>query len=144
MANKNNHSTLAITSNGFVNIFLAGFILIYFVPRKEFLKMKRAIVVAVRESKNAQTNENQFWISCAIMPSVMNNGGLFYPKSTELIKQVCCGETSKPDMYSFAKTLKIGSLVDIGFGCNENTGKVFVNQLALICESPFTDNDLYI
>ena len=106
--------------------------------------MKRAIVVAVRENKNKETNENQVWVSCAIMPSVMTKGGLFYPKSAELIKQVCCGETSKPDMYSLAKNLKIGSIVDIGFGFNENSGKGFVNQLALICESPFADNDLYV
>lgn len=106
--------------------------------------MKRAIVVSVRTSVDAKTNENVVWVSCAVMPSKGNNGKVYYPKSTGIVVTTCAGELSKPDNYGKYSSLKIGDIVDINYGFNEFTEKAFVENLLFYKSSGIKESELII
>ena len=106
--------------------------------------MKRAIVVAVRENVDKKTGENNLWVTSAIMPGKMSNGGLYYPKSTDILVNSCFGEVRHPDKFAAYKKLKIGTLVDIEYGFNEITQKPFVRKLHEVAPTPFEETDLYV
>ena len=106
--------------------------------------MKRAIVLQVRESENKQNNnEKAAWVTVGLLPAKMKSGNLFYPRSTETCVSTCAGVLTKPDNYEKFRKLAIGSIVDLTYGINEFTNKPFVADISVVCESPFTAEDLY-
>ena len=106
--------------------------------------MKRAIVLQVRESENKQNNNKKtVWVTVGILPAKMKNGGLYYPRSTDVCVSTCAGALTKPDNYEKYRKLAIGSLVDLYYEVNEYTNKPFVSDITVTCESPFEAKDLY-
>ena len=99
--------------------------------------MKRAIVISVRESKDNKTNENNAWVTVALMPTKMKNGNVFFPKSSEICVSTCAGELRSPDKFSAFRKLKLGDVVDVHYGFNEFSGKTFVENIELVTNSPF-------
>ena len=106
--------------------------------------MKRAVVVAVRENADKKTGENNLWVTLAVMPAKMTNGGLYYPKSTDMLVSSCFGEIRHPDKFAQYKGLNIGALVDIEYGFNEVRQKPFVRELHNIKDSPYKDTEIYV
>lgn len=106
--------------------------------------MKRAIITSVRISKDNKTGEDNAWITASIMPSKMNNGNLFYPKATAISVSTCAGALRSPDKFSKYQGLKIGDIVDIHYALNEYNQKPFVNEILLVKESPYKENDLIV
>lgn len=106
--------------------------------------MKRCIVLSVRTSVDKKTSENLLWISVGVLPSKTSKGSLFYPKTTDIVLTACFGELRHPDSYSDNKNLTIGSLVDITYGFNEFTQKPFISKVEEVCQSPYTEDDLFV
>lgn len=106
--------------------------------------MKRAIVTCVRTSKDSKSGEDNAWVTMSIMPSKMNNGNLFYPKSSDISVSTCAGALRAADKFSKYQGLKLGDLVDVHYGFNEYTQKPFIDDIILVKSSPFKDSDLIV
>ncbi len=106
--------------------------------------MKRAIVTSVRTSKDNKSGEDNAWVTVSIMPSKMNNGNLFYPKSSDISVSTCAGAIRSADKFTKYQALKLGDLVDIHYGFNEFTNKPFVDDITLVKSSTYKDSDLII
>lgn len=106
--------------------------------------MKRAIVTCVRTSKDSKSGEDNAWVTMSIMPSKMNNGNLFYPKSSDISVSTCAGALRAADKFSKYQGLKLGDLVDVPYGFNEYTQKPFIDDIILVKSSPFKDSDLIV
>lgn len=106
--------------------------------------MKRAIITCVRTSKDKKTGEDNAWVTMSIMPSKMNNGNLFYPKSSDISVSTCASAIRSADKFSKYKGLKLGDIVDIHYGFNEYTQKPFVDDITLVKSTPYKENDLIV
>lgn len=106
--------------------------------------MKKAIVVSVRMSKDSKTSENTVWICAAVMPSKMNNGNLFYPKSSDILVTTCAGEIKSPDNFTKYKQLKIGDVVEINYSFNEYTQKPYISDIVLSKSTLYAESDLIV
>lgn len=106
--------------------------------------MKRAIVTCVRTSKDSKTGEDNAWVTVAIMPSKMQNGSLFYPKSSDISVSTCAGAIRAKDKFSKYRDFKLGDIVDIHYGFNEFTQKPFVDDITLVKSSPYEESDLVV
>ena len=106
--------------------------------------MKRAIVVSVRTSKDKTTSEDNAWVTAALMPTKMNNGNLFYPKSSDISVSTCAGAVKAPDKFTKYQGLKLGDVVDIHYGFNEFTQKPYVDDITLVKSSPYKESDLIV
>ena len=106
--------------------------------------MKRAIVTCVRTSKDNKTGEDNAWVTVALMPTKMNNGNLFYPKSSDISVSTCAGAIKASDKHKKYRDLKLGDIVDIHYGFNEYTQKPFVDDITLVKASPYKDSDLIV
>ena len=106
--------------------------------------MKRAIVTCVRTSKDKQTSEDVAWVTVALMPTKMQNGNLFYPKSSDISVSTNAGAIRAKDKFSKYCAFKLGDLVDIHYGFNEYTQKPFVDDITLVKSSLYKESDLII
>ena len=106
--------------------------------------MKRAIVVSVRMSKDVKTSEDQAWLTVAIMPTKMNNGNLFFPKSSEICVSTVGGAIKSPDKFNKYKSFQLGDVVDVTYALNEFTQKPFVLDINLVKASVYKENDLVV
>lgn len=106
--------------------------------------MKRAIVTCVRTSKDSKSGEDNAWVTMSIMPAKMNNGNLFYPKSSDISVSTCAGALRAADKFSKYQGFKLGDVVDVHYGFNEYTQKPFVDDIILVKSSPFKDSDLIV
>lgn len=106
--------------------------------------MKRAIITCVRTSKDKKTGEDNAWVTMSIMPSKMNNGNLFYHKSSDISVSTCASAIRSADKFSKYQGLKLGDIVDIHYGFNEYTQKPFVDDITLVKSTPYKENDLIV
>ena len=106
--------------------------------------MKRAIVVSVRTSKDKNSGEDNAWVTVALMPTKMNNGNLFYPKSSDISVSTCAGAIKAPDKFTKYQGLKLGDIVNIHYGFNEFTQKPFVDDITLVKSTPYKESDLIV
>jgi hypothetical protein len=106
--------------------------------------MKRAIVVSVRESKDQKTNDELLFVTLYRLPSIMKNGGLWHPKSTEAVTTACYNKTKNPDDYEKFKTLLPCTVCDITYGVNDFNGKTFVANLAVVEKTSLSTEVLYV
>ena len=107
--------------------------------------MKRAIVLSVRQSEDTKTGENNCWVTLGVMPSKMlNSGNIFYPKTTDILVSTCAGEIRSPDKFKKYKNLKIGDVMDISYGVNERSNQIFVDNLQMVKETPYAQNELIV
>lgn len=139
-ARGNTRFPLAITLKAFAIYIKLGL----FHSQAGGFKMKRAIVLQVRESENKQNNnEKTVWVTVGLLPSKMKSGNLFYPKTTDICVSTCAGILTKPDNYDKFRKLAIGSIVDLSYGVNEFNNKVYVTDISVVCDSPFEAKDLF-
>lgn len=106
--------------------------------------MKRAIVTSVRISKDTKTSEDNVWITMSIMPSKMSNGNLFYPKTSDISVSTCAGAIRTSDRFTKYKDFKLGDVVNIHYNFNEYTQKLFIEDIELVLQSPYSENDLIV
>ena len=106
--------------------------------------MKRAIVTCVRTSKDKETNEDVTWVTSALMPTKMQNGNLFYPKSSDISVSTCAGAIKASDKFTKYQGLKLGDIVDIHYGFNEFTQKPYVDDITLVKSTLYKESDLIV
>ena len=94
--------------------------------------MKRCILLSTRTNEDKDTGDQLLFLTLSNLPKRMKSGGLWHPKSSEMIITACINETRKPDDYAkFAKLLP-GTLLDVTEGINDFTNKRFVASLDIV------------
>lgn len=108
--------------------------------------MKRCILIASRTNTDKETGDELLFLTLSRLPSKMSNGGLWYPKSNELLSTICINKTRKPDDFKKFSKMLPGTLIDITLGVNEFNGKLFVAQYEAVegTVNVFTEDKLYI
>ena len=99
--------------------------------------MKRCILVATRQTKDKESGEELLFLTLCDLPKRMKNGGLFYPKSSELTINSCINKVRKPDEYEKFSKILPGTLIDVTEGINDFTSKRFVANMCIV---PGTEN----
>lgn len=94
--------------------------------------MKRCILVGVRTNKDKETNDELLFLTLCNLPRKMNNGGLWHPKSAEMLTTACINKARKPDEYEKFVNLLPGTLIDVTMGVNEFNDKRFVAALEVV------------
>lgn len=94
--------------------------------------MKRYILVDVRISKDKETNDNLLFMKMYRLASAMKNGGLWHPKDSEALCNVCINQTKQPEEYEKYSKVNPGALFDITFGINDFNNKSFVATCVLV------------
>ena len=120
-------------------------ILIILVFWKLVFKVKRCILISSRKGTDKETNDNLLFLTMYALPVRTQNGNLYYPKSEQALINMCINEKYKPQDYSDLSDIKPGSLVDITYGSNELTQKMYVKKIELVPGTNlFTDDLLYL
>lgn len=105
--------------------------------------MKKVMVMSVRATVDKKTNENVVYVTVYDLGNRNANGVIFSAKSGEAVKVAFANETRNPEKYAKYKALNIGSLCTIDLGVNDFNGRVFVANLDLVQDSPYTLDDIY-
>ena len=101
------------------------------------------MVMSVRATVDKKTNENVVYVTVYDLGNRNANGVIFSAKSGEAIRTAFANETRNPDKYAKYKALKIGSLCTMDLGVNDFDGRVYVSNLDLVQDSPYTLDDIY-
>lgn len=99
--------------------------------------MKRTILVSSRTNEDKDTGDQLLFLTLCNLPKRMNNGGLWHPKSSELLMTACINKKRKPDDYEKFVKLLPGTIIDVTEGINDFTNKRFVASLEIV---PGTEN----
>ena len=105
--------------------------------------MKKVMVMSVRVTKDKKTNENVVYVTVYDMGNRSSNGAIFTARSGEAVRTAFANETRTPEKYAKYKALSIGSLCTMDLGVNDFDGKVYVSNLDVVKESPYTLDDIY-
>ncbi len=107
--------------------------------------MSRCVVCSNRVGKDKLTNEEIRYISAYRMPTYTSNGTLWYPKSTEAIVNVVIRKNQSPKAFDDFKDVLPGAILNVVFGVNDFTQKVYVQSYDLIPGSNLHKaEDLYL
>ena len=99
--------------------------------------MKRCILLSTRTNEDKDTGDQLLFLTLSNLPKRMKNGGLWHPKSSEMLTTACINKTRKPDDYEKFVKLLPGTLLDVTEGINDFTNKRFVASLDIV---PGTEN----
>lgn len=105
--------------------------------------MKKVMVMSVRATVDKKTNENVVYVTVYDMGNRNNQGVIFSAKSGEAVRVAFANETRNPEKYAKYKALNIGSLCTMDLGVNDFDGRVYVSNLDLVQDSPYTLDDIY-
>ena len=105
--------------------------------------MKKVMVMAVRPTVNKKTNENVVYVTLFDMGNRNSNGVIFTAKSGEAVRTAYANEARTPEKYAKYKALKIGSLCTMELGINDYDNSVYVSNLEVVNDSPYTLDDIY-
>lgn len=107
--------------------------------------MRRCMLVQTRIDVNKETKERKLWLTLCRLPNPMKNGGLFYPKASDLLTYYCVSEQDKPkDFEDFAK-YNPGTLFDVTFGLNDYNNKPYILEVIYVPDSnKHNSMDLYV
>ena len=106
---------------------------------------RRCLVVCNKLGTDEKTKDTLMYLTLYRLPTKRKDGGLWYPKSSEAIVNVCVNKTRDPEKFNRLAQISLGSLVDIEFGFNEFTDKSFVASVELVPNTSFlTDDILFI
>ena len=75
--------------------------------------MKRFILINSRTGEDKETKDELLFLTIARLPSKMNNGNLFYPKSSDISVSTCAGAIKAPDKFAKYQGFELGDIVDI-------------------------------
>ena len=107
--------------------------------------MKRTILVSTRTNTDEMTGDELLFLTLCNLPKRMKNGGLWHPKSSELLSIACINKTRKPDEYEKFMKLLPGTIIDVTEGINDFTNTRFVASLDVVAgtENIFDEKILY-
>lgn len=105
--------------------------------------MKKVMVMSVRATVDKKTNDNVVYVTVYDMGNRNDKGVIYSAKSGEAVKVAFANEVRNPDKYKKYKNLNIGSLCTMDLGVNDFDGRVFVANLDLVQDSPYTLDDIY-
>lgn len=103
---------------------------------------KRCLVVCNKVGTDEKTQDTLLYLTLYRLPTKRKDGGLWYPKSTEAVVNVCVNKTRDPEKFNRLSVLQYGSLVDINFGINEFTEKSFVASVEPIPNTGFLKDEV--
>ena len=108
--------------------------------------MRRCIVVSSRVGEDSETHDKLLYMDLCRLPNKMKDGGLWYPKRTEVNVTTCVNAVKKPDLFNKLKDVLPCTLVDIEYGINEFTDKRFVASIEVVddTKNPFDISQLYL
>ena len=105
--------------------------------------MKRAMVMSVRQRVDKKTNENVVYLTLFDMGNRSSNGTIFSAKSGEEVRIAYANEKRTPDKYAKYCGLAVGSICTMDLGVNDFDGRVYVSNLDVVQDSPYTLDDIY-
>lgn len=105
--------------------------------------MKKVMVMAVRPTVDKKTNEKVVYVTVYDMGNRNSNGVVFSAKAGEAVRTAFANEVRNPDKYKKYIGLQVGSLCTMDLGVNDFDGRVYVSNLDVAVESPFTLDDIY-
>lgn len=105
--------------------------------------MKKVMVMSVRPTVDKKTNENVVYVTIYDMGRRNNNGVIFTAKSGEAVKTAYANEARSPEKYAKYKALAIGSICAMDLGIDDFDGRVFVSNLEVVKQSPYSLDDIY-
>lgn len=106
---------------------------------------RRCLVVCNKLGTDEKTKDTLMYLTLYRLPTKRKDGGLWYPKSSEAIVNVCVNKTRDPEKFNRLSSIQYGALVDIDFGVNEFTDKTYVASVELVPNTSFlTDDILFI
>ena len=106
---------------------------------------RRCLVVCNKLGTDEKTKDTLMYLTLYRLPTKRKDGGLWYPKSSEAIVNVCVNKTRDPEKFNRLSSIQYGALVDIDFGVNEFTDKAYVASVELVPNTSFlTDDILFI
>ena len=109
------------------------------------MKMKRFILVGVRQGKDDKTKDDLLFLTLFKLPSKMKNGGLWHPKSAESIIYYCVNKTKNAEEYEKYSKVYPGTLFDVTFAVNDFNNKSYIATCVMVPGTNlYTDADLYI
>ena len=105
--------------------------------------MKKVMIMSVRATTDKKTNENVVYVTVYDLGNRNANGVIFSAKLGEAVRVAFANEARNPEKYAKYKALNIGSLCTMDFGVNDFNGRVYVSNLDLVQNSPYTLDDIY-
>lgn len=94
--------------------------------------MKRCILVGSRTNVDKETKDELLFLTLCNLPRKMKNGGLWHPKSSEMLVTACINKSRKPEEFEKFIKLLPGTLFDVTQGINDFNGKPFVASLDVV------------
>lgn len=105
--------------------------------------MKRAMIMGVRKTTNKNTNDNVVYVTIFILGNRSKKGDVYLPKPDDAVKIAYANQTTNLEKYDKYVSLAVGSICDVTLGVSDFNGDVFVSDLKVVLESPYTLDDLY-
>lgn len=107
--------------------------------------MNRCLVCSNRVGTDKETGKPVRYITAYKMPTFSSKGVLWYPKNTEAIVNIVIPEETMPMQFKDFENVKPGALIDVKYGVNEFTNKVYVADFSLVSGSDkHKVDDLYL
>ena len=103
---------------------------------------RRCLVVCNKLGTDEKTKDTLMYLTLYRLPTKRKDGGLWYPKSSEAIVNVCVNKTRDPEKFNRLSSIQYGALVDIDFGVNEFTDKTYVASVELVPNTSFLSDDI--
>lgn len=103
----------------------------------------RCLLISCRKQKDEKSGEELMFLTLSKLPKRMKNGGLFYPKPSELLVHACVNKSKAPMDYENFEKVNPGALCEVTFGTNEYTQKAFVAKIDVLV-TIYPEEDLYV
>lgn len=105
--------------------------------------MKRVMVMRVRPTVDKKTNDKVVYVTLYDMGNRNSNGVIFSAKSGEAVRTAFANESRSPEKYAKYCKLNVGSICTMDLGVNDYDGRVYVSNIDLVQDSPYTLDDIY-
>ena len=105
--------------------------------------MKRVMVMSVRATVDKKTNENVVYVTVYDMGNRNDKGVIYSARSGDAVRVAFANQTRTPDKYVKYKSLNVGAICSMDLGVNEFYGRVYVSNLDMVQDSPYTLDDIY-
>lgn len=106
--------------------------------------MKKGLVLSVRTGVDKDTNEDVVFVTIGKLPTKSRETGkIFAPLKSETLLCVQGNKVKSTAKYNTYKDFKVGDLVELYFGVSSISEKVFVDNIVLVKNSPFTEEEIF-
>jgi len=94
--------------------------------------MSRVLVCSCRVGEDKDTNDSVLYIATWKMPSYTSKGLLWYPKKDESVNYIVVRRAEKPQTFEEFRHVLPGTLLEVYYGVNDQTGKSYVDHFAVV------------